>query len=151
MLWISVLTMSLQLRLSADEISFEYSISLSIPALSSTNRNVFSTLEEALPNAEKLEKLIIRNKNIYTLSTEIRKFTNLILLDLSNNKLSSIPKEISNLKKLKYIIVSNNNFHNFPEILAAMPGLELIDLSNNYLNELPSNFNLNNRIKYLDL
>ena len=68
MLWISVLTMSFQLRLSADEISFEYSISLSIPALSSTNRNVFSTLEEALPNAEKLEKLIKERKEISSIT-----------------------------------------------------------------------------------
>ena len=121
----------------------------------------FYSVEGALKHKNNAINLRITGQQLTSLSPEVGKLTNLLLLDLENNKLDSLPVEIGNLhnlekfyaprnnlsslpvglsemRKLKIVGLAYNNFTEFPEELLNLKRLYALDLSNNNFNIIPS-------------
>jgi len=111
-------------------------------------------------------------KSLSSISPKIGCLTNLISLDLSNNKLKTIPKEFGNLlnletliltsnqlsdlppeiyklKKLKYLAFSRNKFVELPWAVTQLTKLENLFLYENELTQLPTNFGCLKNLKKL--
>ena len=80
---ISVFTILIILLFSvnaeAEDVSVEYSITFTMPSVSPSNKSIYPSIFDALRDAEYLDKLIVRNKNLRSIGNEIAKFKNLIL------------------------------------------------------------------------
>uniref|UniRef100_A0A182P4B2 Ig-like domain-containing protein n=1 Tax=Anopheles epiroticus TaxID=199890 RepID=A0A182P4B2_9DIPT len=99
----------------------------------------------ALRNENYLEMVRWRGSNVteqqvaLTFTREDRKFSNLMILDLSANLLSTIRRDyFSRLERLKLLQLSANQLTNLPsDIFADLPNLVELDLHGNRLGELP--------------
>lgn len=65
------------------------------------------------------------------LPAEIRKLTNLEVLNASNNNMTGIPAEIGQLSKLKTANFANNNLSGLPLEIGNLKNLETLDLRGN--------------------
>ncbi|XP_052898568.1 uncharacterized protein LOC128305242 [Anopheles moucheti] len=99
----------------------------------------------ALKNENYLEIVRWRNSNVteqqvaLTFARDERKFSNLLILDLSANLLSTIRRDhFSRLERLKLLQLSANQLHNLPsDIFNDLSSLVELDLHGNRLGELP--------------
>lgn len=66
-----------------------------------------------------------------SLPAEIRKLTNLEVLNASNNKMTGIPAEIGQLSKLKTANFTNNDLSGLPLEIGNLKNLETLDLRGN--------------------
>jgi hypothetical protein len=64
-----------------------------------------------------------------SLKAEIRKLSDLVVLDISNNEFTGLPAEIGQLSKLKTLNISNNPLTGLPREIGQLQSLELFDLS----------------------
>jgi Leucine-rich repeat (LRR) protein len=72
----------------------------------------------------------ISSKNLSgSLKAEIRKLTDLEVLDVSNNNLTGLPAEVGQLSKLKILNISNNPLTGLPREIGNLQNLELLDLT----------------------
>lgn len=127
---------------------------------------LFTNLDEALKNPERVYRLNLSNQQIQIPDDTWKKFTNLEFLSLKNDQLQEIPSGIVQLKKLKVLDLSGNNFKLLPssfneltsleelylndekqmnlqqsiEVLSLMPNLKTLHLENDGLRNLPANF-----------
>ncbi len=62
---------------------------------------------------------------------EIRKLTNLEVLDASDNNMTGIPAEIGQLSKLRVANFANNNITGLPNEIGNLKNLETLDLRGN--------------------
>lgn len=65
------------------------------------------------------------------LPAEIRKLTNLEVLNASHNNMTGIPAEIGQLSKLKTVNFANNNLSGLPLEIGNLKNLETLDLRGN--------------------
>jgi len=98
---------------------------------------VFHSLEEAMKNPQKVERLHLKKKKLTAIPSVVFQFTNLVELNLSGNKIEMIPDEIAILKNLKVLNLSNNKIHTIADSIGSLNNLEILDLSRNYINTLP--------------
>uniref|UniRef100_A0A182KE16 Ig-like domain-containing protein n=1 Tax=Anopheles christyi TaxID=43041 RepID=A0A182KE16_9DIPT len=99
----------------------------------------------ALKNENYLEMVRWRGSNVteqqlaLTFARDERKFSNLMILDVSANLLSTIRRDyFSRLERLKLLQLSANQLHNLPsDIFTDLPNLVELDLHGNRLRELP--------------
>lgn len=71
-----------------------------------------------------------------SLKAEIRKLSDVRMLDISNNSFTGLPAEIGQLSKLRTLNVSNNALTGLPREIGQLQNLELLDVSgNNYSEE----------------
>jgi len=78
-----------------------------------------------------LKELRLSHNELFMLSGEIGKLTNLEILDLSKNKLVTLCPEIGQLKKLVTLNVSHNRLKTLPRQIALLPQLENFQLTGN--------------------
>ncbi len=126
------------------------------------------SMQEALKNPEKVYKLSLRNTRTKHLSHNIKKLTNLRVLDISGSfiteipseieeckhlksilanasKLSIIPPSIGNLKKLRVLNFAYCNIKSIPDEVGNITSLWSLSLDSNDLTKLPESFsNLKN-------
>lgn len=128
---------------------------------------VYTNIDDALKNPEKVYNLNLSNQEINLSNDQWKLFVNLENLNLKNDGLKQIPKELSNLKRLKILDISGNEFNELPnefsnlynleelylnneknlklsdalKILAKLPKLKSLHLENDNLEELPSEIN----------
>lgn len=128
---------------------------------------VYTNIDEALKNPEKVYRLNLSNQEINLSNEQWKLFINLEYLNLKNDGLKQIPKEISNLKRLKILDLSGNEFNELPrefsnlnnleelylndeknlklsetlKVLAKLPKLKSLHLENDNLKELPNEIN----------
>lgn len=127
------------------------------------NRNLtLSKVEDSFLNMFKtesaygdIETVILYNNQLSSLPLSLAKFSNLHILDISNNYLTTLNIEVFVHCPLRTLIAKNNLLTNesLPKTFASKPGhLRELNLSGNQLTEFPPQvLGLNSSLKYLYL
>lgn len=89
-------------------------------------------VSKSILDDSKVTTFDVSNNNLTgALPAEIRKLTNLEVLNASNNKMTGIPAEIGQLSKLKTADFSNNDLSGLPLEIGNLTNLETLDLRGN--------------------
>jgi Leucine-rich repeat (LRR) protein len=108
---------------------------------------VYTSLEEALPQGNRVYHLDLHGKDLTELPEVLYRFPNLKHLDLSDNQLSALGDfDFGYFRNLESVNLYGNRFTRFPEALFSARQLEELDLGNNELQELPANLG---KLKFL--
>ncbi len=91
-----------------------------------------------------------RNKLNY-LPVELKKFTHLIVLDLSKNKLEKLPPFFSIFKNLVDLNIEKNKLKYFPIIVYQLTELKYLRLGVNPFERVPNGIDNLTNLQYLDL
>ena len=109
--------------------------------------------EFLLDKADSLKSLDLHHNDIAVLPRCISSFTNLIKLDISNNRMAYLSPALTQLTQLQTFYAKNNSFTDeaIPKDLGRMRRLEVVNLSGNQLTKFPMQFTelLNLRALYL--
>ena len=91
---------------------------------------------------QQITSLHLSNNHIAVLPPEVGIFTNLVTLDISNNRLKSIADEMCNLHFLRTFVARNNclSVESIPKDFGTLPSLAVLNLSGNQLVQLPVQF-----------
>lgn len=94
---------------------------------------IYTSLQEALQNKDKVYVLNLSNKNLRAVPRSISELSNLQALNLSHNQINdvSVPIQLKKLNNLQYINLSYNKFDDFPIALNLLSNLRSLNLSNN--------------------
>ncbi len=96
-------------------------------------------------------KLDLHNNRITTLPPEIRRLTNLTVLNLSSNELTVLPPEIGQMTTLTGIILSNNQLTALPPEIKHLTALTILYLVDNQLKAIPPEIGQLTALKELNL
>lgn len=107
-----------------------------------TNTSSGKTLDLSSKGLKDISQDILDDKSIVifdvsgnnltgALPAEIRKLSNLEVLNASNNNMTGIPAEIGQLSKLKVVNFSNNDISGLPLEIGNLSNLETLDLRGN--------------------
>lgn len=98
------------------------------------------------------KQLYLNHNRLASLPSSICFFSNLELLDISNNGLTVICEDIIGLRKLKTLIAKNNRLDEFslPKEFGSLQ-LEVLNLSGNRFEEIPLQFVKLQRLQSLSL
>lgn len=99
-------------------------IDLSGQGLATINKNI-------LDNSSVTTLDVSDNNLTGALPAEIRKLTNLRVLNASDNKMTGIPAEIGQLSKLQIANFANNDISNLPLEIGNLRNLETLNLRGN--------------------
>lgn len=100
-----------------------------------------------------LRSLQICNNYIEVVPPQVALFTNLVTVDISNNRLKSIADEICSLLHLRTFVARNNclSVQSIPKDFGTLPSLAVLNLSGNQLVQLPVQFTELQQLKCLYL
>lgn len=112
---------------------------------------IYTNLEEALKEPEKVYHLDLSKKKIQDFPMEVLKFSNLRTLKLYKNKIDSIPDEISQLKNLRELNVGMNNLTKFNVHICELTNLEKLILNQNEIQEIPAEIKNLKKLVHLDM
>ncbi|CAK7327596.1 unnamed protein product [Dovyalis caffra] len=119
------------------------SLNLSNRSLREVPDEVYKSLD-AVAEGEKwwenveLQKLILAHNNIESVKEDLKNLSQLIVLNVSNNKLSALPAAVGELPMLKLLDASFNLIQKLPDEIGSATSLVKFDCSGNQLKELPS-------------
>lgn len=115
------------------------------------NLQVFAD-DEKKPALE-IESIILNYNQLDTLPETLSKFSNLQVLDVSNNGLKILPDIFEYCSSLTTLIAKNNNLTNesLPKAFSACPTLRELNLSGNLLMHFPEQVFEFIQLKYLYL
>lgn len=105
-------------------ISKDKTLDLSSKGLESVPSYVFNQI-----NLEELN--LSHNFLTGAIQAEIRKLSNLKILDASNNLMTGVPAEIGQLQKLEILDLSNNQITGLPNELENLKNLKTLNISGN--------------------
>jgi hypothetical protein len=106
------------------------------PAYVWTEKIVSKEIERA--HAMGVNEICFMKKELKKLPPSIGKLTNLIVLQLTNNKLTSLPPTFTSLQNLQILRLDSNLFEVFPSQLCALTNLTELNLQHNKLKALPT-------------
>ncbi|KAI5639747.1 leucine rich repeat domain-containing protein [Phthorimaea operculella] len=92
--------------------------------------------------SEQVKQLNLSTNELVTFPQKIKRFQNLVSLDLSGNRLSDLPEDaLQTLSALEVLDLSKNNFESWlnlnpNEVLQPATNLKILDLSHNKFNTL---------------
>lgn len=110
------------------------------------------SLPEAIFILHNLRELHVSNCKLLILNKNIHKLENLQYLVLYKNRLVILPDEICNMTQLRYLDVSRNLIYALPDNIGQLNNLREINAWGNYLLELPESIRLlANTLKKIDL
>jgi Leucine-rich repeat (LRR) protein len=112
---------------------------------------VYTDLDSALANPDKVYKLSLMDQKIKVLPAEFGQFKNLQILTLSNCKLKAIPLEIKECKNLQVVTLYGNKLRVLPVEMRELKHIEVLYLGRNRLLEIPNWFGTLNKIRRLDI
>ena len=112
---------------------------------------IYTNLEDALKNPEKVFNLDLSKKKLEEFPTDILKFTNLRKLKLSKNKIKAVPEEIKQLQNLVELDLSNNKLTEFGAGICQIITLERLILNQNYIESIPAEIKNLKNLVYLDM
>lgn len=112
---------------------------------------IYTNLEEALKEPEKVYNLDLSKKKIQDFPMEVLKFTNLRSLKLYKNRIDSIPNEISQLKNLRELNMGLNDLKKFNVNICQLTNLEKLVLNQNEIEEIPAEIKNLTKLVHLDM
>lgn len=95
--------------------------------------------------------LIITDKNLKILSSDIGKLVNLRKLCISHNRLESLPNSLFKLQKLEELDMSHNKLRKLPPVITKLRNLKTLKLCKNRLTSLGKSIKKLDKLEYLDL
>ena len=110
--------------------------------------------DQEYPRLSTTEIVLFRNQLTGEIPSDIGRFENLLILDISSNELTGeIPNQIKNLTNLEWLNIGSNKLTGkIPTKISNLTKLLLIDLSNNELtDEIPTNISNLTKLNYLNL
>jgi len=122
-----------------------------LDSLSLSKEPVYTNLEMAIKNPEKVYKLDLHKTKLKEIPKEIFTLTNLQELNLSKNKLTTIPKEIGKLKNLQVLNFSANEIDTVPAEIGQLINIQKLILNQNVINHLPTTIGNLTKMYFLDL
>ncbi|XP_057709114.1 leucine-rich repeat-containing protein 58 [Corythoichthys intestinalis] len=120
--------------------------------VSHANLNAFSADSVSDQKKRDTKQLYLNNNRLCELPSSVRHFSNLQLLDISNNGLSVIGEDITSLVKLRTLVAKNNrlNEYSLPKNFGSLQ-LEVLNLSGNRFEEIPLQCTKLRRLQSLSL
>ncbi len=112
--------------------------------------NTYDSFEEAIERGINAQELIINNKGIKTIPTEINEFKSLENLDLTSNNIRELPEELFSVKSLKRLYLAENLLREVPEGVNELD-LLVFNAANNRLGEFPKYVLKCQKLKVLDV
>lgn len=99
-----------------------------------------------------IESFILHHNRLCVVPENLIKFSNLKMLDISNNNLKSLP-DIFEHCPLTHLLAKNNQLtdSSLPKSFSSSPLLKELNLSGNQLTEFPEQLIVFNNLKYLYL
>lgn len=97
------------------------------------------------------KELCMTNTNLTMLATEISMYTNISVLNLSNNKLYDLPIQLLECKALQNLDLSINLFDNIPDVVYNLYTLNKLDLSWNLIHNIDRKISNMVSLENLDL
>jgi len=98
-----------------------------------------------------LQVLNVSNNQMTGIPAEIGQLRFLTTIDYSNNQIDTMPNEIANLTNLVSLSLAGNLYREVPATLLQLPKLGTLNLSNNRLMKLPDNLAAWKNLQDLDL
>ena len=96
--------------------------------------------------------LDMSNRGLTSIPMDVFSRTDLVTLDLSNNRLTGAPpSQIGQLKNLKLLDLSGNKLTGLPAELGQLTKLETLNVSNNKLTGLPLELGNLTQLRVLDI
>lgn len=99
--------------------------------LNLSNKNLSEVSKDILDDSSIVTLDVSGNNLTGSLPGEIRKLTNLEVLDASDNSMTGVPAEIGQLMKLRTINFANNKLSGLPMEIGNLKNLETLDLRGN--------------------
>lgn len=112
---------------------------------------IYTSLEEANKEADKVVKLDLSGQNLAAIPQEIFQMKNLQFLDLSKNKIAEVPDEIQNLPQLQELNMSDNQISKISVKIDELAFLQKLNLAKNQLTSLPDVMSNLGKLVTLDL
>ena len=100
-------------------------------ALDLNKEKLYFSVGEALLNKQKAYKLCLGGQELTTLQEDIGELSNLMELNLSQNKIEQFPESFCRLKNLTELKIPGNMFKKLPECISEFKNLKTLDISNN--------------------
>ena len=122
-----------------------------LDSASLANSPVFTLMEEALQNPEKVYRLKLRKKKFKIFPVDVLKFNNLQELDISKNQIKELPKELDKLQNLQVLNVSCNKLSQLPNSIGKLKNLKKIIAFKNDITGLPVQIGELEKLEVLDL
>lgn len=113
-----------------------------------------SVLSELPPNLDQLTQLVklnLYNNKIEVLSDDITSLGELVDLDLSSNDLRSINPKIKEVEYLHWLNLNKNELKDLPAEFGELKNLKALYLRNNYFEKVPVSVTRLDNLKILDL
>lgn len=95
--------------------------------------------------------LLLQNRQIISLPSEINELQKLEHLNVSGNQITELPPDITQLKNLKRLYVRDNQLSNLPPAFNRLQNLERLYIYSNKLTELPSEIGQLQKLKELQV
>lgn len=108
--------------------------------------NNISKLPTQLPNLENLSKVDLRNNLLSEIPISINSWSELFILNLTDNKLRQNPN-LAELEKLRILNLKSNQIKNITD---CIPSVTVLDVEDNLITKIPK-FLTNSRIRNLNL
>lgn len=112
---------------------------------------VLTDLPEKSEQLTNLVRLNLFNNKLTTLSDKFGSLTKLVALDLSSNKLTEIPAVIGKLKNIKELSLNKNQIKELPYEFGELKHIKTLNLRQNGLTSLPKSVAQLTSLENLDL
>lgn len=100
-------------------------------------RKIYTSIDEALENKEKVQFLDLSKQNLNALPDEVSELKNLLSLNLQKNEIEVLPGTLSQLTHLKVLDLRHNRIKRFPLVIFELENLRKLALSHNQLMTIP--------------
>lgn len=112
---------------------------------------ILKTLPIFMFSITELVILNLHNNKLEILPDLFDNLTNLKKIYLGNNKLKKIPDSICNLENLELLCIFENELEILPDNIGNLKNLEILYLNNNKLKKIPDSINNLSKLEELDI
>ncbi len=102
--------------------------------------NILLSIDDAYKSCSPIYAMWLQDKKFTSFPKEVLDFSDLISLDLRNNRIKEIPIEIAKLKKLQEIVIDECGLEIIPKEIGALQELTELWLGDNNLKFIPDEF-----------